>query len=105
MLQLETIDDVAGRTRLSPVTITHWAYGRRPAPKNFPNPIKVGRQVRYIAAQIDEWILAQAEDGSAPRGLPSPDFDLSRIKAANDDGQASPARKRGRPRKTRAVGA
>lgn len=99
MLQLETIEDVARRTRFSPVTIAHWAYGRHAAPLNFPHPIKVGRQVRYISAQLDEWILAQAGVAPAPPALPSSDFDPPREKAANDASQPSPARKRGRPRK------
>ncbi|EQD61976.1 hypothetical protein B1A_09526 [mine drainage metagenome] len=57
-MQLLTIDQIAERLGFSPVTIAHWAYGHRRAPENFPAPIHVGRQLRFVAADIDAWISA-----------------------------------------------
>lgn len=100
MLQLETIEEVAVRVRFSPVTITHWAYGRRPAPAKFPQPIKVGRQVRYIASQIDEWILDQCDGVVASRHSGAPRRDLPYGDVGDMANDVSGPRKRGRPRKT-----
>ena len=33
-----------------------WALRRRP---DFPRPVDVGRAPRYIASEIDEWLLAR----------------------------------------------
>lgn len=84
MQQLLTIKQVATLLVLSPVTVTHWSYGRRPAPAKFPSPIKVGRQVRYLAADVDDWILAKC--GRTPT-----------FTSCTDDSRAR--RPRGRPRK------
>jgi len=66
MLQLLTIKQVALLLALSPVTVTHWSYGHRPAPEEFPAPIKIGRQLRYLASDIDQWIVAQRNGGPTP---------------------------------------
>lgn len=78
-MQLLTIDQIAARLGFSPVTIAHWAYGHRRAPENFPAPIHIGRQLRFVAADIDAWI-------SALRGVP--------------DAASEPPRRRGRARKS-----
>ena len=78
--RLITIPQTAVAIGMSPVTVTHWAYRRRPAPADFPNPVHVGRQVRYVAAELDAWIASLRAE--------------SLSKAA-----ARPQRRRGRPRK------
>lgn len=46
----------AGLILFSPATIANWAYGRKPAPKGFPAPIKVGRILRYRRLDLETWI-------------------------------------------------
>ena len=55
------INDIAGRLNLSPVTIAHWAYRRKPAPKDFPEPIKIGGRLRWRPEAIDAWLDALQE--------------------------------------------
>ena len=76
------INDIAGRLSLSPVTIAHWAYRRKPAPKDFPEPIKIGGRLRWRPEAIDAWLDALQE-------VPRP----------SDAPAADAARRRGRPRK------
>jgi predicted DNA-binding transcriptional regulator AlpA len=57
-MQLLKIDEVATQLGLSRITIQHWAYGHRPAPAKFPSPIRIGRQLRFVSAEIDGWIRA-----------------------------------------------
>lgn len=82
-MQLLKIDEVATQLGLSPVTIQHWAYGHRSAPANFPVPVRIGRQLRFVDSDVDGWI----------RGLRG-EFTES----------ASPQRRRGRPRKSKDAG-
>ena len=82
-MQLLKIDEVATQLGLSPVTIQHWAYGHRPAPTNFPAPVRIGRQLRFVDADVDGWI-------SSLRGAPS--------ETTEPVGQR---RRRGRPRKSK----
>ncbi len=78
------INDIAGRLSLSPVTIAHWAYRRKPAPKDFPEPIKIGNRLRWRPEAIDAWLDAlQKVPHSATEDAPAADA----------------ARRRGRPRK------
>lgn len=82
-MQLLKIDEVAAQLGLSPVTIQHWAYGHRSAPANFPAPIRIGRQLRFVDVDVDGWIRGL-------RGEPS--------------GSTEPVgqhRRRGRPRKSK----
>lgn len=55
-MQLHTINEVAQQLGLSPATVRHWAYGHRSPPADFPAPIKIGRRLRFIAAEIESWI-------------------------------------------------
>lgn len=61
-MQLLKIDEVAIQLGLSPITIQHWVYGHRPAPANFPAPIRIGRQLRFVDADVDGWIRALRGD-------------------------------------------
>jgi predicted DNA-binding transcriptional regulator AlpA len=86
------IDDVAKLIKLSPATIENWAYGRKPAPAGFPDPIKVGRLLRYRRADIEVWIGGLGVPGNpAPSGAVAPLL------------RAKPKRLRGRPRKMEAA--
>lgn len=53
---LLTIAQTAELIQMSPVTVSHWAYGQRPRPDDFPAPIKVNRNLRYVAQDLDDWI-------------------------------------------------
>ncbi|MGN6120562.1 MAG: helix-turn-helix transcriptional regulator [Rhodanobacter sp.] len=81
-MQLLKINEVATQLGLSPITVQHWAYGHRPAPANFPEPVRIGRQLRFVDSDVDGWI----------RGLRG-EFTES----------SSPQRRRGRPRKSKDV--
>ena len=76
------IKDLAERLSLSPVTIAHWAYRRKPAPQGFPEPIKIGNRLRWRPEAIDAW-LDGLQEVPRPSGAPAVDA----------------ARRRGRPRK------
>lgn len=76
---LLTIPQAAVAIGMSRVTVTHWAYGRRPTPSRFPKPVHVGRQLRYVAADIDGWIESLRSSAAV---IPP----------------ARPSRRRGRPR-------
>lgn len=56
MQQLLSIATVAAILGFSRITVEHWAYGHRPAPDGFPSPVRIGRQLRYIDAEISNWI-------------------------------------------------
>jgi predicted DNA-binding transcriptional regulator AlpA len=79
-----TIEEVALLLVLSEATVRHWSYGHRPPPKGFPRPIRIGRQLRYVAADLDAWIsgICTAEATVAPEET---------------------AKKRGRPRKVKSA--
>ncbi|MBU6405423.1 MAG: AlpA family phage regulatory protein [Alphaproteobacteria bacterium] len=59
-MRLLTISDIAQRVSFSKATVKHWAYRRRPAPAGFPNPIRVGRSLRWPDLEIDAWIASLA---------------------------------------------
>jgi predicted DNA-binding transcriptional regulator AlpA len=65
-LQLLAIPRVASLLDLAKLTISHWAYGHRPAPEGFPKPIRVGRQLRYVEQEIGDWIRSQRGEPIAP---------------------------------------
>lgn len=81
-----TIFDSAKKICLAERTVENWAYGRRPAPEGFPAPVHVGRQLRYIEAEVDAYIAALA---AARLGQPALDL----------RGTATTRRPPGRPRK------
>lgn len=84
--KLLTMQDIAAILALSEVTVRHWGYGHRPPPENFPQPIRVGRQLRYVADELDDWICGlRGTQAAAPR-------------------QAAAGKTRGRPRKVRPTG-
>ena len=58
MQQLLNIATVAAILGFSRITVEHWAYGHRPAPDGFPSPVRIGRQLRYIDAEIGVWIAS-----------------------------------------------
>jgi predicted DNA-binding transcriptional regulator AlpA len=82
-MQLLKIDEVATQLGLSRITIQHWAYGHRPAPANFPSPIRIGRQLRFVDADIVGWIRGLRGESTKPTE-PVPE-----------------RRRRGRPRKSK----
>ena len=62
-LQLLAIPRVASLLDLAKLTISHWAYGHRPAPEGFPKPIRVGRQLRCrLGARCEEQRRAKRQD-------------------------------------------
>lgn len=83
MHKLLTIELVALATCLSEVTIRHWAYGHRAPPAGFPKPIRVGRQIRFVEEEFNDWV-------DAIRGKPE----------TSAPTVASNERRRGRPRKS-----
>lgn len=64
-------------------TLRHWANKTRQPPPGWPEPIKVGRNVRYRTSHIIDWI----------EGVAAPNTELQ-------DPVFTPKRGRGRPRKT-----
>lgn len=88
-MQLFDIRRVAAAIGFSPATITHWAYRRRPAPNGFPEPIHVGRQLRYIKEEVDTWVASRA---AARPG-----------QQQNELANTTVSRRRGRPCKSRQV--
>jgi predicted DNA-binding transcriptional regulator AlpA len=60
MQQLLTIEQVANVLALSSATVMNWSYGRKPAPKLFPQPIKVGNRLRYLESEVEHWIAAKS---------------------------------------------
>lgn len=83
---LLNFEEVARLIVFSPATVANWAYRRKPAPRGFPLPIKVGRILRYRRIDIEGWI---SRLGVASSGEPNSDLnsDSARVK-----------RPRGRPR-------
>ena len=65
-MKLLKIEDVAALLSMSPATVTHWAYRRRPAPEGFPEAIRIGRMLRWPDVQIDAWIARMAGLESEP---------------------------------------
>lgn len=53
---LLSIEQVATVTGFSKDTVKHWVYRDRPAPVNFPVPVKPGGSVRFIKEEILAWI-------------------------------------------------
>ena len=51
-------DEVARLIVFSPATVANWAYRRKPAPQGFPQPIKVGRILRYRRTDIEGWVAS-----------------------------------------------
>ena len=87
-MQLITISACATKITFAQATVSNWAYGRSPAPSGFPAPLRAGRQLRYILAEVDDWISSRA---AARPGQPQ--------------AAVAPARRRpGRPRKIERVG-
>lgn len=83
MQKLLTIELIALATCLSEVTVRHWAYGHRAPPPGFPKPIRVGRQIRFVEEEFNDWI-------DAIRGKPETPAPTV----------ASSEKRRGRPRKS-----
>lgn len=85
---LLNFEEVARLIVFSPATVANWAYRRKPAPQGFPQPIKIGRILRYRRMDIEVWI---ANLGAIEPCLPSA--------GPNSAGSAhSIKRSRGRPR-------
>jgi predicted DNA-binding transcriptional regulator AlpA len=62
---LLTIAQTADRINMSPTTVIHWAYRRRPAPAGFPEPVHINRNLRYVAQDIDDWIEGLRDRGGS----------------------------------------
>lgn len=54
-LLLDT-EQLARITGFAEQTIRHWANKTRPAPLGWPEPVKVGRAVRYRTIDIIQWV-------------------------------------------------
>lgn len=54
-LLLDT-DQLAQITGFAVQTIRHWANKTRPVPLGWPEPVKVGRLVRYRTIDILDWV-------------------------------------------------
>lgn len=87
-LQLLAIPRVASLLDLAKLTVSHWAYGHRPAPDGFPKPVRVGRQLRYVEQEIVDWIRQQRGEAIVPQPV-APD-------------RSTPQARRGRGRPTNA---
>jgi predicted DNA-binding transcriptional regulator AlpA len=48
--------EVARLIAFSPATVANWGYRRKPAPQGFPQPVKIGRILRYRRKDIEGWI-------------------------------------------------
>ncbi|NQT93600.1 MAG: helix-turn-helix domain-containing protein [Lentisphaerae bacterium] len=60
MTELMTIRDVAAALRLSPRTV--W---RMVSTGSIPQPIRLGRSVRWQRSEIENWLTAEQEDANA----------------------------------------
>ena len=63
-------EDVGRLITFSHATIANWAYRRKPAPRGFPEPIKVGRLLRYRRVDIECWIAKLGPVGSGSSSAP-----------------------------------
>jgi predicted DNA-binding transcriptional regulator AlpA len=96
-MRLLTIALVAQVLCLSPVTVAHWAYGRRAAPDGFPPPLKIARRLRWREEDISHWLESLATDAGAT--LSAPSSSLTTLGAAATC-SASKQMRPGRPRKS-----
>jgi predicted DNA-binding transcriptional regulator AlpA len=85
---------VARLIAFSSATIANWAYRRKPAPQGFPQPVKVGRILRYRRGDIEGWI---ASLGVVEPNLPTADLNWAKTSSGIK-------RARGRPRLSEGVG-
>lgn len=87
---LLSLEEVARLIVFSKATVENWSYRRKPAPRGFPQPIKVGRILRYRRADIERWIAGLGVTAPVTPGTTESDLtsDLPRPKR----------RARGRPR-------
>lgn len=87
---LLSVSDAAKLTSFASATVKNWAYGRKSAPPGFPNPIKVGRVLRYRFSDLETWVT-QIGTCCAP------------VRCASESDQLEdlpvPRRRRGRPSK------
>lgn len=72
MEQLLTLRELADVVRYSVRTIENWAYGRAPAPPNFPKPFRMGRDLRWRASDVTAYIdsLVDCETSFTCRSQP-----------------------------------
>ena len=56
ILRLLLIQDLADALGLSPVTVSNWAYRKKPAPAGFPAPIRIGNRLRWRAEDVQAWL-------------------------------------------------
>jgi predicted DNA-binding transcriptional regulator AlpA len=55
---LLNFEGVARLITFSPATVANWAYRRKPGPQGFPQPVKIGRILRYKRNDIEGWIAS-----------------------------------------------
>lgn len=79
-------------------TLENWAYARSPAPHRFPPPVRVGRLLRFRAADLEHWV-----NGLVPAPQNEPPRDERQPALGNLPPLTAPVRRRGRPRKTQAA--
>lgn len=58
--------EVAELIGFSRATIENWAHRRKPAPAGFPQPLKIGRILKYRRVDIARWV----DDLGIPRNFP-----------------------------------
>lgn len=89
------LDAAAASLGLARTTLRRWAYQARPAPAGFPLPVRVGRLLRYRAADLAAWVNGLPPAHEAGQAQPSP----------SEATPPAPQRGRGRPRKNPGGGA
>lgn len=69
------IKDLAERLSLSPVTIAHWAYRRKPVSQGFPEPIEISNRLHWRPEAID---ASRDRLQEVPRPSAAPAVDAAR---------------------------
>lgn len=59
LLDTETLSKISG---FAEQTLRHWATNVRPPPPGWPEPVRIGRNVRYRTAEILAWINGGCTD-------------------------------------------
>ena len=70
-VRLLSLDDLARKAGMSRTSV--WTLRRRP---DFPQPLQLGRSVRFVESEVDTWLMAQrietatqaADDGETADG-------------------------------------
>lgn len=90
---LLSITDAAKLISFATATVENWAYGRKTPPPGFPSPIKIGRLLKYRAADLIDWVT-QLNAHRSP---------VTRENESRLCEELPPRRRRGRPSKLQEV--